>query len=158
MAHGSGPEAAKQPQVWCSLHHTSLLGWGFHVGTLFSFYSYIVLHVLPKQFYFCLIYTQDIFPVMLWSCQAGLWQTLSGCCNVLFGEQWLPSWCTSMDTMPVQCFTYGWLMNGDVNESYNCFSAHWAFGQGVPLEISWLGTHFYGEPQYHIVSIYRQFV
>lgn len=114
MASGPGPEATKHPQTMMLPPHyftvEMILCW---YAVLFK--SYIALHVLPKQFYFCFICPQGIFPVVLWSVKV-VFGKLYACCNVLFGEQRLPSWCPSMDTMPVQCLKYGWLMNGDVNK------------------------------------------
>ncbi len=77
----------------------------FTIGMMLSCCCFLfapcVLHVLPKQFYLSTIH----FPNSVVECQGGLWQTF-GLLQYLFREQLLHSWCPSMDTMPVQCFTY----------------------------------------------------
>lgn len=77
------------------------------------FAPYIVLSILPKQFNFYFISSQNLFPAEL-QIATVLFGKLQVRSNDFDGEQRLPPWCSAMDILPVQRLMYGRLMNREV--------------------------------------------
>ncbi len=79
-------------------------------------------HAPSKKFNFCLISPQNICPKVL-----GIIKIFFGKCEtslcVLFGEQWLLPWNSSMDAVFTQSLSYCWIMNTDLNwGKWGCMS------------------------------------
>ncbi len=83
----------------------------------------VIEHTPSKKFNFCLISPQNICPKVL-----GITKILFGKCEmslcVLFGQQSLLPWTTSMDAVFTQSLSYCWIMNTDLN---------WPIGKPLPL-------------------------
>ncbi len=118
MASGPVPEAAKQPKLWCSLHHTSLLGWCFHVA------AFCLRHSCCMFFPNNSICPQYIFPIVLWSAK-GVFGKLLACCNIC-----LESSCFLHGVLPwIPCLFNVlriWLTQPVFSYS-RVFSPHWEF-------------------------------